>query len=72
MYLQNQMTDYEYMHIPRHLMPQEFIDEYGFERKIYKGFCYCEIRKGIYGLPQAGKLASTLLKQSLATCGCIK
>ena len=56
------MTDYEYMRIP------ELIDEYGLESKIYKGFLYCEIRKGIYGLPQAGKTANTLLKKRLATC----
>ena len=60
MYLQTPMTGYEYMRIPRHLVPQEFIDEYGLESKIYKGFLYCEIRKGIYGFPQAGKLANTL------------
>ena len=59
MYLQTTMTDYEYMRIPRHLEPQEFIDKYGLESKIYKGFLYCEIRKGIYGFPQAVKLENT-------------
>ena len=53
-------------------MPQEFIDEYGLESKIYKVFLYCEIRKGIYGLTQDGKLENTLLKQRLATCGYIE
>ena len=32
------MTYYEYMQIPRHLVPQELIDEYGLESNIYKGF----------------------------------
>ena len=54
------------------LIPQEFIGEYGLESKIYKGFLYCEIRKGIYGFPQAGKIANTLLKQRLANCGYIE
>ena len=72
MYLQTPMTDYKYMWIPCHLVPQEFIDEYALESKIHKGFFYCEIRKGIYGLPQSGKLANTLLKQRLATCGYIE
>ena len=63
MYLKTAMTDYEYMRIPRHLAPQQFIDEYGLERNIYKGFLYCEIWKDIYGFPQAGKLANKLLKQ---------
>ena len=71
MYLETPMTDYEYLRIPLHLIPQEFIDEYGLERKFYKGFLYCEIWKGVYGFPQAGKLANTLLKQRLATCGYI-
>ena len=38
MYLQTPMTDCEYIRIPRHLIPQEFIDEYGLESKFYKGF----------------------------------
>ena len=49
-------------------MTQESIDEYSLERKIYKRFLYCEIHKGIYGFPQAGTLANTLVKQHLATC----
>ena len=53
-------------------MPQSFIDEYGLESKIHKVFLYCEMRKGIYGFPQAGKLANTLLKQPLSTYGYIK
>ena len=31
-----------------------------------------EIRKGMYGILQAGKLANTLLKKRLATCCYIK
>ena len=33
---------------------------------------YMEIRKGIYELLQAGKLANTLLKKRLAACGYIE
>ena len=55
------------MQISWPLIPQKNIDEYGLERKIYKGFKYCDIQKGIYGLPQAGKLANTILEQRLAT-----
>ena len=29
------------------------------------GYVYCEIARGMYGLPQAGKLANVLLKKSL-------
>ena len=72
MYLQTLPKVYEYIRIPRKLVPQAFIDEYGLESKIHNKYLYCEIRKGIYGLPQAGKLASTLLKQRLTTRGYIE
>ena len=70
MYLQTLLKVYEYMQIPRKLVTQAFIDEYGLESKIHNEYLYCEIRKGIYGLPQAGKPANTLLKQRLATSTC--
>ena len=47
MYLQNPMTDYEYM-----LMPQEFIDEYGLESKIYKGFYIVRYEKLFMDCPK--------------------
>ena len=72
MYLQNPMTDYEYMRIPHHLVTQESIDYYVLESNIYKEFLFCEIRKGIYGFIKDGKLANRLLKQRLATRGYIE
>ena len=48
------------------------IDGYGLENKIDKGFLYYDIWKGIYGFPLANKLADTILKQRLTTCGYIK
>ena len=51
MYLQTPMTDYEYMRIPRHLIPKEFIDKYGLENKMYKGFLYCEIQRVFMDFP---------------------
>jgi hypothetical protein len=33
------------------------------------GFVYCKIRKGMYGLPQAGLIAQELLEQGLSTVG---
>ena len=69
MFLQTLLKVYEYMQIPQKIVTQAIIDEYDLESKIHNGYLYCEIRKGIYCLPQAGKLANTLLKQGLATCG---
>ena len=37
-----------------------------------KGYVYVEIRRSIYGLPQAGKLANTALKEHLAPYGYVE
>ena len=39
------------------------------EANAHKGFVYLEIRKAIYGLPQAGILANKLLWKRLAPHG---
>eukprot|EP00804_Cyclotella_cryptica_P022237 CCRYP_017934-RA/>CCRYP_017934-RA protein AED:0.24 eAED:0.19 QI:0/0/0/1/1/1/2/0/738 len=69
MYLQTPMDRYEYMRIKADLIPKAFMDTYKLWDKVYKGHVYMEIRRGCYGLPQAGILANKLLKQRLATDG---
>eukprot|EP00804_Cyclotella_cryptica_P019448 CCRYP_006615-RA/>CCRYP_006615-RA protein AED:0.18 eAED:0.18 QI:0/0/0/1/1/1/3/0/869 len=69
MYLQTPMDRYEYMQIKADLIPKAFMDTYKLWDKVYKGHVYMEIRRGCYGLPQAGILANKLLKQRLATDG---
>jgi hypothetical protein len=59
-YLETPMERFEYMRIPARLIPDTFLDAYGLRSKIYKGSLYLEIRKGIYGLPQAGTPPQTL------------
>ena len=39
------------------------------EKKAKNGYVYVKIRRSIYGLPQAGKLANTDLKEHLAPYG---
>jgi hypothetical protein len=39
------------------------------EEKIHDGYVYAEVRKGMYGLPQAGKLANDRLRKFLAPAG---
>lgn len=68
-YLATPMDRYEYMKIKADLIPDAFLDEYNLRNKIYKGFVYCEIRRGMYGLPQAGIIANQLLKKRLAEHG---
>ena len=69
MYLQTPMDRKEYMRIPIKLIPQEFMDWYKLQDKIHNGHIYCKICRGIYGLPQVGKLSNDLLRKRLATCG---
>ena len=68
-YLNTPMTRYEYMRIPVAEIPQEIIDEYKLLPLVHKGYVYVEIRQGMYGLPQAGKIANDLLAKRLAKHG---
>ena len=51
-------------------IPDEIIAEYALKSKVHSdGAIYIKIRKGMYGLPQAGMLANKLLKRRLAKHG---
>ena len=39
---------------------------YDLHSKVKNGYVYCEIVRGVYGLPQAGILADKLLRERLA------
>ena len=52
-YLGTPMERYEYMKMPIALIPQEIIDTYNLLPKVHKDHIYIEIRRGMYGLPQA-------------------
>eukprot|EP00956_Cyclotella_meneghiniana_P034829 scaffold108469_cov21-Cyclotella_meneghiniana.AAC.1 len=52
-YLATPMDRYEYMRIKADIIPEEFKKAYNLHSKIYKGYVYCEIRRGMYGLPQS-------------------
>ena len=58
------------MKIPLAQIPDKIIAEYVLKNKVHSdGAVYIEIRKGMYGLPQAGMLAYKLLKRRLAKHG---
>ena len=64
------MERFEYMKILLAHIPDEIIPEYALKNKVHSdGAVYIEIRKGMYGLPQAGMLAKKLLKRRLAKHG---
>jgi hypothetical protein len=68
-YLGTPMERYEYMRIPLDMIPQAIIDQYNLTPLIHNGFVYVEIRRGMYGLPQAGRLANDQLIAFLAPHG---
>ena len=55
--------------MPISLSPPDIIKHYQLHNKVLKDYVYKEIRKGMYGLPQAGILANKLLKKRLAKHG---
>ncbi len=63
-YLNTPLPNYEYMHLCLDIIPEEIILAYN-QQDIANpnGWVYIEIRKGMYGLPQAGILANKLLEQ---------
>ncbi len=69
MYLETPLDWYEYMKMPVALFPADIINYYKLMDKVLDGYVYMEIRKGMYGLPQAGVLANKLLKERLARHG---
>ena len=64
-YLGTPLDRYEYMRIPITLFPQHIIDQYNLRTKVKSGHVYLEIRKAIYGLPQAGILQTSSFVRSL-------
>ena len=69
-YLNTPLTRYEYVRLKLSDIPEEVIREYKLREKANAdGTVYIEIRKGMYGLPQAGLLAQQLLEKRLETHG---
>ncbi len=57
------------MRIPFALFPPWIIVQYALKDKVFNGHIYLEMRRAIWGLPQAGILANKLLKKRLAPHG---
>jgi hypothetical protein len=71
-YLNNPMSRYEYMKIPVDIIPAAIMQQYNLAPLVHNGFVYVEIRKGMYGLPQAGRIANDALVQHLSSHGYIQ
>jgi hypothetical protein len=69
-FLNNPLPGYVYVFFVFALIPREFYEQY--KDKIVvtkKGHVYARVSKGMYGLPQAGKVASDILLPRLAKAG---
>jgi hypothetical protein len=65
-YLNTPLPRYEYLKLKLADIPQEVIDQYDLTKKATSDeHVYVEIRKGMYGLPQAGLIAQQLLEKRL-------
>ena len=67
-YLHTPMARFEYMRLRIADMPNDVIAHYNLRNKATPdSYIYCEIQKGMYGLPQAGIIAQLLLEERLTT-----
>jgi hypothetical protein len=68
-FLGTPLAIYEYMQLALNTLPEEIVLQYNLRAIAHNGYVYLEIRKGMYGLPQAGILANQLLVKCLAPFG---
>ena len=68
-YLSAPLDRFEYMKMPLDIFLPATVEQYNLTQHAHNGFVYLEIRKAIYGLPQAGILANKLLRQRLRPAG---
>jgi hypothetical protein len=68
-YLGTTLPRYEYMRMLLSIFPEEIVSKYNLNALAVEGWVYIELRKGMYGLKQAGLLANQLLKKRLASFG---
>jgi hypothetical protein len=63
------LPSFEYMKMLLSRFPEEIVDKYNLVALAVDGWVHIEIRKGMYGLKQAGLLANQLLQTRLAPFG---
>jgi hypothetical protein len=68
-YLGTHLPRFEYMKMLLSRFPEEIVQKYNLNTLSVDGWVYIEIRKGMYGLKQAGLLTNQLLQNRLAPFG---
>lgn len=71
-YLKTPMATYEYMRIAVRDIPATIMEQYNLHDLVHNGYVYVEIRKGMYGLPHAGRIANDRLVKMLESHGYIQ
>ena len=69
-YFNSPLSRYEYLRVRLDNFPEDVITQYNLKDIVTSdGYVYIEVRKGMYGLPQAGLLAQELLEKRLEKHG---
>ena len=69
-YLNNPLPEAEYIRFNRESIPDEIWEQYQLDQYVDEnGYIYARVDKGMYGLPQAGKVASDFLLPRLLAAG---
>jgi hypothetical protein len=68
-YLTEALKYFEYMWIPLALFPIWIVEQYDLKKHVLNRFVHLEMRRAIWGLPQAGLLVNKWLKRKLAPFG---
>jgi Reverse transcriptase (RNA-dependent DNA polymerase) len=69
-YLNNELPTPEYVFFKKDTIPEDFLQQYKEAITItQEGYVYARVTKGMYGLPQAGKVTSDVLLPRLFTAG---
>ncbi len=71
-YLTAALEYFEYMRMPLALFPEWIITQYNLRELALNGFVHLEMRRAVWGLPQAGILANKRLRRKLAPFGYYK
>jgi hypothetical protein len=71
-YLSTPLDRYEYMMMLLELFPEWIRMQYNLDNFALNGFVYLEMRRAVWGLPQAGILANKLLQKHLLPHGYFK
>jgi hypothetical protein len=68
-YLTAKLDYFEYMRMPLDLFPVWIKKQYKLDKLAYEGYVHLEMRRAVWGLPQAGILANKKLRRKLAPFG---